>query len=47
MAKRKSAKEQTTIFKTYILNFRSSNTNPTNNRGWTQVLLKGKQFLLH
>ena len=26
---------------------RSSNTNPTKNLGWTQVLRKGKQFLLH
>jgi hypothetical protein len=24
-----------------------SNTNPTKNRGWTQVLRKGKQFLQH
>jgi len=32
MAKRKSTKGQTTIYKT------SSNTNPTKNRGWTQVL---------
>jgi len=33
MAKRKSTKGQTMIYKTY--------------RGWTQVLRKGKQFLLH
>jgi len=26
---------------------RSSNTNPTKNRWWTQVLRKGKQFLLY
>ena len=25
----------------------SSNTNPSKNRGWTQVLRKGRQFLLH
>ena len=24
-----------------------SNTNPTKNRGWTQMIRKGKQFLLH
>jgi hypothetical protein len=47
MAKRKSTKGQTTIYKTYIYNSRSSNTNPTKNRGWAQVLRKGKQFLLH
>jgi len=37
MAKRKSGKGQTTIHKTYTQNQRSSNTNPTKNRGWTQV----------
>ena len=30
-----------------IYNQRSSNTNPTKKREWTQVLRKGKQFLLH
>ena len=48
MAKRKSTKGQTTIYKTYIAIIkRSSNTNPTKNRGWTQLLRKGKQFFLH
>jgi hypothetical protein len=37
MAKRKSTKGQTTIYKTYIYNKRSSNTSPTINRGWTPV----------
>jgi hypothetical protein len=46
MAERKSTKGQTTIYKTYILNQRSSNTILTKNRGWTQVLRKGKQSLL-
>jgi len=39
--KRKSTKRQTTIHKTHTQNQRSSNTNPTKNRGWTQVLWKG------
>ena len=30
--KEKSTKGQTTIYKTYIENYRSSNTNPTKNR---------------
>ena len=42
MAERKSTKGQTTIYKTYMIN-----TNPTKNQGWTQVLQKGKKFLLH
>jgi hypothetical protein len=29
------------------IKLRSSNRNPTKNRGWTQELQKGKQFLLH
>ena len=29
------------------IKLRSSNTNLTKNRGWTQVLRKGKQFLVH
>jgi hypothetical protein len=28
------------------IKLKSSNTNPTKNRDWTQVLQKGKQFLL-
>ena len=40
-------KGQTTIYKTYIYNKRSSNTNPIKNRALTQVLQKGKRFLLH
>jgi len=47
MANRKSTKGQTTIYKSYTLNLKSSNTNRTKNRGWTQVLQKGMQFLLH
>ena len=31
----------------HIFFWRSSNTNPTKNRGWTQVLRKGRQFLFH
>ena len=31
--KRKGTKGKTTIYKTYTLNYRSSNTNPTKNRG--------------
>ena len=45
MAKRKKYKGQTTIYKTYTQ--RSSNTNSTKNRWWTQVLRNGRQFLLH
>jgi uncharacterized membrane protein YqiK len=33
--------------KKYKRTNRSSNTNPTKNRGWTQVLRKGRKFLLH
>jgi hypothetical protein len=47
MAKRKSTKRKTTIYKIYTQNKRSGNTNPTKNRGWTQVLPNGKQFQLH
>jgi len=47
ISKRKSMKGQTTIYKTYIWNWRSNNTNPTKNWGWTHVLWKGRQFLLH
>jgi len=36
MTKRKSTKGQTTLYKTHTQNWRSSNTNPTKNRGWTQ-----------
>jgi hypothetical protein len=35
--KEKSTKGQTTIYKTYIYNKRSSNTSPTENRWWTRV----------
>jgi len=33
--------------KHYTENLRSSNTNPTKNRGCTQLLWKGKQFLIY
>jgi len=33
--------------KHYKENKRLSTTNPTNNWGWTKVLLKAYQFLLH
>jgi hypothetical protein len=46
MAKRERTKGQTTIYKPYTQNYISSNMNPTKHRGWTQVLWKGKQFLL-
>jgi len=38
MAKRKRTKGQTTIYKTLDRNLK---TNPTKNRGWTQVIRKG------
>jgi len=44
MAKRKSTSND---LQNIHKNKRSSNANPTKNRGWTQVLRKGKQFLLH
>jgi hypothetical protein len=44
MANRKDKQGATTH---YTENWRSNNTNPSINRGWTQVLWKGKQFLLH
>ena len=47
LAKRKRTKRQTMIYKTLHIKLRSSNTNPTNYRGWTRVLGKDKQFLLH
>jgi len=47
MSKRKRTKGQTTIYKTYTSNKRSSNTDPTKNRGWTHALRKDKQFLFH
>ena len=40
-------KDKQQYTKYYIANKRSSNVNLTNNRGWTQILQKGKQFLLH
>jgi hypothetical protein len=45
MAKRKNTKGQTTIYKTYTSNKRSSNMIPTKNWRGTQVLRKGGQFL--
>ena len=33
--------------KHYIENSRSSNMNPSNNQGWSQMLCNGEQFLLH
>jgi hypothetical protein len=47
MAKGKSTKGQTTIYKTYIKNQRSSKTNPTKDQRLTRMIRKGKQFLLH
>jgi len=41
MAKCKRTKNENTTQK------RSSNTSPTKYRGWTQVLWKGQQFMLH
>ena len=48
MAKRKRTKGKTTIYKTLHmkLNIEYSTKN-TKNRGWTQVVRKGKKFLLH
>jgi hypothetical protein len=45
-AKRKSKKGQTTIGKTYISNKRSSNTNPTQNRGFLVKLKSSLRKLL-
>jgi hypothetical protein len=45
MTKRKKYKQWYT--KHYTDNKRSSNTNPTRNHWWTQVLRKGRQFMLH
>ena len=42
---KKKHKQRST--KRYAENKRSSNTNITKNRGWTQVLRTGKQVLLH
>jgi hypothetical protein len=48
MAKRKSTKGQTTIDKTYVYKAKDRVTRtPLKTGGWTQVLRKGKQFLLH
>ena len=48
MAKRqKIQKDKQRSTKPYTENKRSRNTNPIKNRGRTQVLQKGKQFLLH
>ena len=38
--------KQTTIYRTVHRTLKI-NTNPTTNRGWSQVLQKGRQFLLH
>jgi hypothetical protein len=46
MAKRKSTKGQTTIYKTLHKKLKMEQHEPTKNRGLTPVLLKGKQFLL-
>ena len=46
MAKSKSTKGQTMIYKTYTLNQRSKIVGSTKNR-WTPVLRKSRQFLLN
>jgi hypothetical protein len=43
MAKTKGQKST----KHYTENWRSSNTNPTKNRGWIRMFRKGHKFLLH
>jgi hypothetical protein len=45
--KKKVQKNKQRSTKHYAQNQRSRNTNPTKNLGWTHVLRKGKQFLLH
>ena len=51
MAKRKRTEGQTKIYKIYLYKTKDrvkrTPLNPTKNREWTQVLWKGKQFLLH
>jgi hypothetical protein len=43
----KKDKGQTTIYKTLHIKLKIEQHDPTKNWGWTQVLRKGKQFLLH
>jgi len=45
MAKRKNTEKKRST-KHYIENWRSSNTNHTKNRGWTQVPRKGSQMVI-
>jgi len=47
MTKIKRTKRQTIIYRTLCRNLRLSNTNPTKTWGWTQILRKDIQFLLH
>jgi len=48
MTKRKRTKKQTMIYKTLDRTLEIAKHEPlTNNRGWTQLLWKDKQFLLH
>ena len=44
---KRNNKNGETICNTLHRRLKSSNTNRTKNRWWTQVLMKGKQFLLH
>jgi len=44
---KKKTKGQTTIYKTLHRKLKIEQHEPTTNRGWTQVLRKSKQFLLH
>jgi len=45
--KEKGTKDKQCCSKHYTENLKLSNTNLINTRGWTQLLLKDKQFLLH
>ena len=47
MTKEKGQNDKQRSTKPYTENKRSRNTNPIKNRGRTQVLQKGMQFLLH
>jgi hypothetical protein len=44
---KKKDKRKTMMYLTLNRKLRSSNTKPTKNHGWTLVVWKGKQFLLH
>ena len=45
--KDKRSNGQTTINKTLHSKLKFNKMNPTKMRGWTEMLLKSKQFLLH